>query len=125
MERAAKYEGSCPSDCLWDLPSDSVDLCDIYHIEQAYARFCTILIQDYLAVFWEKERTGMVGDAAPEKKTEDTSKSSEPGAATFTPIAEELSVMRYGSLIRSLLVNIRCLMLCVSPACVLAQVGCN
>jgi hypothetical protein len=124
-ERARQSEGPCPTDWLWDLPVDSAELCDIYHIEQGYARFCTILIEDFLAPHWDEGRTGFVEDISLQK--EESEKAKEPGSSepSLIQLAEELIVLRYVALIRAVLINIRYLMLFVSTSFVLALVGWN
>lgn len=124
IERASQTEEPCPSDCLWDLPAASGELCDIYHIEQGYARFCTILIEDYLAPYWDKERTGFVDDESVQGEKEKPG-TPQPGEPSLTQSMEELIVLRYVALIRAVLINIRYLMLFVSTAFVLALIAWN
>ncbi len=124
-QRAGQYEHACPSRCRWDLPADSTELCNIFHIEEGYARFCTILIEDFLASHWDKDRTGLVEDNCLEKEKTDKSKEQEPASPSLMQLAEELIVIRYVALIRAVLINIRYLMLFVSTAFVLALIGWN
>jgi hypothetical protein len=124
LKRAKKIEGLCPSECLWDLPKEHADLCSIFHIEEGYARFCSILIEDFLSSYWDKERTGLVEDASLPNE-DDKSKGIKPSEPSFIQLAEELIVVRYVALIRAVLINIRYLMLFVSAAFVLALIAWN
>jgi hypothetical protein len=124
LKRAKKIEGLCPSECLWDLPKEHADLCSIFHIEEGYARFCSILIEDFLSSYWDKERTGLVEQASLPNE-DDKSKGTKPSEPSFIQLAEELIVVRYVALIRAVLINIRYLMLFVSAAFVLALIAWN
>ena len=123
--RAKQSEDACPSDRLWDIPGNSAELCNIYHIEEGYACFCRILIEDLLADYWDKKRIGLVEDISDEGAKSEASKQQETGEPSLNQIAEELIVLRYVALIRAVLINIRYLMLFVSTAFVLALVGWN
>jgi hypothetical protein len=128
LERARQNESPCPSDCLWDVPASSADLCSIFHIEQGYARFCTILIDDFLDHYWDEERTGLVEEVSLPKEKQgekDKPKEATPSEPSLVELAEELLVVRYVALIRSVLINIRYLMLFVSTAFVLALIAWN
>jgi hypothetical protein len=128
LERARQNESPCPSDCLWDVPASSADLCSIFHIEQGYARFCTILIDDFLNHYWDEERTGLVEEVSLPKEKQgekDTPKEATLSEPSLVELAEELLVVRYVALIRSVLINIRYLMLFVSTAFVLALIAWN
>ena len=128
LERARQNESHCPSDCLWDLPASSADLCSIFHIEQGYARFCTILIDGFLSHYWDEERTGLVEEVSLPKEQgdqKDTTREAVPSEPSLVELAEELLVIRYVALIRSVLINIRYLMLFVSTAFVLALIAWN
>ena len=123
--RAKQSEDACPSDRLWDMPRNSAELCNIYHIEEGYACFCRILIEDLLADYWDKKRIGLVEDISDEGAKSEPPKQQESGEPSLNQIAEELIVLRYVALIRAVLINIRYLMLFVSTAFVLALVGWN
>lgn len=123
--RAKKSEDACPSDNLWDLPGDSAELCNIYYVEEGYACFCRILIEDLLADYWDKKRIGLVEDISDERAKSEASKQQESGEPSLNQLAEELIVLRYVALIRAVLINIRYLMLFVSTAFVLALIGWN
>jgi hypothetical protein len=128
LERARQNESPCSSDFLWDVPASSDDLCSIFHIEQGYARFCTILIDDFLNHYWDEERTGLVEEASLPKEKQgekDKPKEATPSEPSLVELAEEVLVVRYVALIRSVLINIRYLMLFVSTAFVLALIAWN
>lgn len=123
--RAKQSEDACPSDRLWDMPRNSAELCNIYHIEEGYACFCRILIEDLLADYWDKKRIGLVEGISDEGPKSEPPKQQKSGEPSLNQIAEELIVLRYVALIRAVLINIRYLMLFVSTAFVLALVGWN
>lgn len=129
LDRAKQNESPCPSECLWDVPTSSADLCSIFHIEQGYARFCTILIDNFLNKYWDDERTGLVEEVNVRKEQADQKDKQKDEADAKEPslveVAEELLVVRYVALIRSVLINIRYLMLFVSTAFVLALIAWN
>lgn len=128
LERARQEESPFPSNCLWDVPASSADLCSIFHIEQGYARFCTILIDDFLEHYWDEKRTGLVEESSLPRERQgekDKPKEASPSEPSFVELAEELLVIRYVALIRSVLLNIRYLMLFVSAAFVLALIAWN
>jgi len=125
VRRAEQYEQACPSRCRWDLPADSAELCNIFHIEEGYAQFCSILIEDFLAPHWDKQRTGLVEDTCLDSEKGDKPKEPESTSPSLIQLAEELVVIRYVALIRAVLINIRYLTLFVSTAFVLALVGWN
>ncbi len=112
--RAKQSEDACPSDRLWDIPRNSAELCNIYHIEEGYACFCRILIEDLLADYWDKKRIGLVEDISDEGAKSEASKQQESGEPSLNQIAEELIVLRYVALIRAVLINIR-FSCCSSP----------
>jgi hypothetical protein len=133
------------SSCLgdnWDCPKPPAneDLSSIYSIENGYARFCGVLLDAVLIPYWDQIRTGQVEESSPAvdgakpsetKRTETAANCDEAEAKidqcqqSFIRLAEELIVMRYVSLIRAILVNIRYLMLFVSAAFVLAIIAWN
>jgi hypothetical protein len=122
---AGQVEDPCPSPVLWDMPRQSADLCSINHIEQAYAEFCRLLIEGYLAPYWDLHRIGQVEDVVAPKEDGGNSKDHKPEEMSFLHLAEELIVIRYVALIRAVLINIRYLMLFVSVAFVFALVAWN
>ena len=121
-----KAEGPCPSDCLWDVPTASADLCSIFRIEQGYARFCSLLLEGLLVPWWDRERTGFVEEGGLTKEEDkDKSKESGPSEPSLIQLAEELIVVRYVALIRAVLINIRYQMLLVATTFVLALIAWN
>ncbi len=107
-------------------------------IERDYARFCELLLQGLLVPYWEHERTGFVegepmemmpikakraGEAAPDA----LELHADPHSREDEPIryAEEFLAIRYVSVIRAVLVNLRYLMIFVSMAFVLATLAWN
>jgi hypothetical protein len=122
IRRSNEYGRPWPSD-LWDLPNDHADLSSIYHIEQGYAEFCRVLLDDFLVPEWDTQRIGHVEESRlPKEEKENATEIAEP---TFIQLAEELLVVRYVALIRAVLINIRYLMLIVSTAFVLALIAWN
>jgi hypothetical protein len=124
------------SDSLHDLgPYPNVtDLCLIRSIEVCYAEFCHILLRDFLIPHWDHERVALIEDCdSPEypQPTPPTEARTEGHAEkacnepTLLALAEELLVVRYISLIRTVLVNIRYLMVFVAAAFVLTLVAWN
>jgi hypothetical protein len=131
----------CPI-ALWDRPAPpgDEDLGTIVSIEAGYANFCTTLMTTVLLPYWDKKRTGLVeASDAPVEAMGDANHREKQGApapaepldqssaseSAFIQIAEELIVVRYVSLIRAVLVNMRYLMLFVSAAFVLAIIAWN
>jgi hypothetical protein len=109
-----------------DLPGEDTgrELGYIYSIERHYALFCEALLQHILIPYWNEKRIGFVNEVGPEN----------PGARHVTDapqeplsirLAEEFLAIRYVALIRTVLVNIRHLMLFVSMAFVLTIVAWN
>ena len=112
----------------FDLPieKDRRDLSFIYSIEKRYAAFCELILSDVLIPYWNAERIGFVEDDADVTDKEHAKPDSDaPKDPLYIRLAEELIVIRYVSLIRSVLVNIRFLMLFVSSAFVLAIIAWN
>ena len=126
--KAKELESPCPSESLWDLPRRNADLCSIFHIEEGYSKFCTLLIDDFLNDQWDQHRTGFVEDVSlPSENNQIASKESKPsdGSPPLIEVAEELIVLRYVALIRAVLINIRYQMLIVGTIFVLALVAWN
>jgi hypothetical protein len=112
-----------------DLPDQQHrrDLCYIYAIEIGYARFCELLLEYALVPYWREQRVGFVDDHADSSDPESKAKcdADAPQDPLYIRLAEELLAVRYIALIRSVLVNIRYLMMFVSTAFVLAIVAWN
>jgi hypothetical protein len=103
------------------------DLCYIYAIEIRYARFCELLLEHALIPYWRGQRIGFVDDHgdSPEPESKIKCDPDAPQDPLYIRLAEELLAVRYIALIRSVLVNIRYLMMFVSSAFVLAIVAWN
>ncbi|HEY6412070.1 MAG TPA: hypothetical protein VIX42_00185 [Edaphobacter sp.] len=120
---------SVPLECTGDdqdLPHEQTrrELCFINAIERRYAIFCERLLEYVLIPYWNERRIGFVTELMPDS----------PGARHVTDapqeplhirLAEEFLAIRYVALIRTVLVNIRHLMIFVSAAFVLAIVAWN
>jgi hypothetical protein len=110
-------------------PEHIYDLGYIYTIEKLYAEFCERLLSYVLVPYWSSQRVGFVEDI----KASETGHSGAaansgpdlPQDPVYIRLAEELLAIRYVALIRSVLVNIRFLMLFVSSAFVLATIAWN
>ena len=105
-------------------PAHRDDLCFIYAIEKRYAAFCGLLLSLVLIPYWDEKRIGFV------EEHEGSTESGKPQpVALDEPIhirlTEELLAIRYVALIRSVLVNIRFLMIFVSSAFVFAIIAWN
>jgi hypothetical protein len=113
------------NDC--DLPPEEhrQDLSFIYAIEKRYAAFCELILSDLLIPYWDNKRVGFVEDDGDDLGVKRAK--SEAPAQDSLPIllAEELLAIRYVALIRSVLVNIRYLMLFTCAAFVLSIVAWN
>ncbi len=107
-------------------------------IERDYARFCELLLHGLLVPYWEHERTGFVEGEPMEmmpikaKRAAATAPDAlelhaSPHNREEEPIryAEEFLAIRYVSVIRAVLVNLRYLMIFVSMAFVLATLAWN
>jgi hypothetical protein len=110
----------------------------VKNIEQTFAAFGQKLLSSTLIPYWKDERTGLVEsweiDELPVKSQEHAGKLSHPmelhaGPASEEPAlvlaAEEFIAIRYVSLIRAVLVNIRYLMIFISASFALAIVAWN
>ena len=86
-----------------------------------------MILSDVLVPYWNAERIGFVEDDADVSGggEHDKPDSDAPNDPLYIRLAEELIVIRYVALIRSVLVNIRFLMLFVSSAFVLAIIAWN
>jgi hypothetical protein len=126
---AGKVSSSAPSegtseDC--DLPHVEArrQLCYIYAIERRYALFCERLLEHILIPYWNETRVGFVNeldsDSPGTRHVADA-----PRELLHIRLAEEFLAIRYVALIRTVLVNIRHLMVFVSAAFVLAIVAWN
>jgi hypothetical protein len=125
LTQAAAIEEACPSDSLWDLPEHHADLCSIFHIEEGYAEFCTLLIDGLLADYWD-QRIGFVEDITlPDEDSQNLPKGPTTGDPSLIQLAEEVIVVRYVALIRAVLINIRYQMLLVTTVFVLALIAWN
>jgi hypothetical protein len=121
--------GALPLECIGeehDLPHEQTrrELCILHAIERRYAVFCERLLEHVLIPFWNKKRIGFVNelnaDSSAIRQVSDA-----PQAPLHIRLAEEFLAIRYVTLIRTVLVNIRHLMLFVSTAFVLAIVAWN
>lgn len=126
---AGKVAPSAPSECTsedCDLPHEGPrrQLCYIYAIEQRYAIFCGRLLEHVLIPYWDKTRIGFVNeldlDSPGVRHVADA-----PRELLHIRLAEEFLAIRYVALIRTVLVNIRHLMVFVSAGFVLAIVAWN
>lgn len=128
--------GDWPPSRHWDWPPapECEALCLVYSIDKGFAEFCKSLLEMLLIPYWDKQRTGLVEDSnfpgdsetsKGETSTETGKERVERRGPTLIRLAEELIVVRYISLIRAVLVNIRYLMLFVSVAFVLALIAWN
>jgi hypothetical protein len=111
----------------------------MYLIESEYANFATCLLQHVLVPYWKEKRTGMVETEEPisipvhARKPKDSDEYSQmelhAGPAGEVPphiqVAEEFIVIRYISLIRAVLVNLRQIMTFISAAFALTLVAWN
>jgi hypothetical protein len=112
-----------------DMPDEEHrrDLCYIYAIERRYSKFCTLLLEYALIPYWLERRIGFVDDHgdSPEPESKAKSDPDAPQDPLHIRLAEEFVAIRYIALIRSVLVNIRYLMMFVSVAFVLAIIAWN
>ncbi|WP_419806873.1 hypothetical protein [Terriglobus sp.] len=127
---ASAGEGACSSkpaalDPMWDLPKHDADTCGILHIEEGYANFCTALIDGLLADSWERQRCSPVDQNSPSAQDGESAGTSSEQTPSLLHLAEELIVVRYVSLIRAVLLNIRYQMVLVTTTFVLALVAWN
>jgi hypothetical protein len=115
----------------------------MYTIEKYYAAFCEALLGGVLLEYWEKTRTGLVASDEieelpiethflPEAEASKSSRkplqlhaSSVGQEPRFIRVAEEFLAIRYLSLIRAVLVNVRYLIMFVSAVFVLTIVAWN
>jgi hypothetical protein len=112
----------------FDLPLERYrrDLSFIYGIEKRYATFCELILSYVLIPYWNEQRYGFVEDDTDDPGGEHPKPDADaPKDPLYIRLAEELLVFRYVALIRSVLVNIRYLMLFVSSAFVLAIIAWN
>ena len=132
-----------------DLPIDAVDQChqqnDVpglghrnnviltHAIENNFAKFSEVLLEYVLVPSWKK-RSGLVlsredegapGKAPPRDVSEEADQGSGRGEPGYIRAAEEFVAIRYLSLIRAVLINLRYLMVFVSLSFVLAIVAWN
>jgi len=135
-------ENQCNSD--GDLPNEEenlVDLTLLHMIEKDYADFAKVLLSELLVPYWRDQRFGLVeseeeGWAAKKAENEkekevEGSKSSEDRkkegdkCSSLIQAAEEFVAIRYVALIRSVLVNLRYVMIFISIAFVFATIAWN
>jgi hypothetical protein len=123
--------------------TDQSGLDHMYSIEKYFAAFCEALLGGVLLEYWEKTRTGFVASdeieelpieahVLPEVEASKGSRnplqlhaSSVGQEPKFIRVAEEFLAIRYLSLIRAVLVNVRYLMMFVSSVFVLTIVAWN
>jgi hypothetical protein len=112
-----------------DLPDTDhgYDLGYIYEIETRYAKFCELLLEYVLIPRWKEKRIGFVDDHGDSSDPEIKAKceTDAPKDPLHIRLAEELIAVRYIALIRSVLVNIRYLMMFISSAFVFAIIAWN
>ena len=103
------------------------DLSYIYEIEKTYAKFCELLLEWVLIPHWKAKRIGFVDDHAgsPDPEIKAKSEPDAPKDPLHIRMAEELLAVRYIAVIRSVLVNIRYLMMFISSAFVFAIIAWN
>jgi hypothetical protein len=89
-------------------------------IERCYASFSEVLLQRVLVPHWKAKSSDFV-----EAETAETSPESSVDDPRYIRVAEEFLAIRYLSLIRAVLVNLRYLMVFVSLSFVLAIVAWN
>jgi len=110
-------------------------------IEEDYARFCKVLLAGVLVPYWERVRYGTVAsegaetipikvhppqtNQGPPEKAVEFHATYGPSDPLYIRVAEECLTIRYVSLIRAVLVNLRYLMLFVTASFVLAIIGLN
>ncbi len=111
----------------FDLPSkeNRRNLSFIYSIEKRYAIFCELLLGYVLIPYWDHQRVGFVEEGETSVAEQSKTDVDNPHDPLYIRLAEELLVIRYVALIRSVLVNIRYLMLFFSSAFVLSIVAWN
>jgi hypothetical protein len=112
-----------------DLPGTDhgYDLGYIYEIETRYAKFCELLLEYVLIPRWKEKRVGFVDDHgdSPDPEIKAKCETDAPKDPLHIRLAEELIAVRYIALIRSVLVNIRYLMMFISSAFVFAIIAWN
>ncbi len=108
-------------------PDHLYDLGYIYMIEKTYAAFCEHLLRYILLPYWNDSRVAYVEqeDTPGSDGKKPSLNAGDMGDPTYILLSEELLAIRYVALIRSVLVNMRYLMLFVSSAFVLAIIGWN
>jgi hypothetical protein len=122
---------------------DQSGLDHMYSIEKYFAAFCEALLGGILLEYWEKTRTGLVASdeieelpieahVLPDVEASEGSRNPLQSHASsvgqepkFIRVAEEFLAIRYLSLIRAVLVNVRYLMMFVSSVFVLTIVAWN
>jgi hypothetical protein len=103
----------------------------MYEIEKCYARFSEVLLRGVLLPYWEDKRIGLVNGRncnehpSEERSTLKDESTSKPEEPLYIRVAEEFLAIRYVSLIRAVLVNMRCLLMFVSAVFVLSIVAWN
>jgi len=123
-----KAPDSEPKECIgdvYDLPNDDSrrELCFIHAVELRFAVFCERLLEHVLIPYWKDKRIGFVNELDAEHGPRHVTDA--PQDPLHIRLAEEFLAIRYVALIRTVLVNIRHLMLFVSTAFVLAIVAWN
>jgi hypothetical protein len=114
-----------------DLPErkDGADLALMHSIEVDFAKFGGIVLRDVLIRDWQDKNCSFVERENTDADSSPVGKQAGPDSGTSTPpyipVAEEFVALRYLSLIRSVLANIRYLMVFVSCTFVLAIVAWN
>ena len=106
---------ACPSSGVQENPGQREGLLRMAALERNLAQFGELLLDYILIPYWNQEREGLVESAIPvegEKRKKDTSASLDlyKDESDFIQAAEEFVAIRYISLIRAVLVNLRYLM---------------
>jgi hypothetical protein len=114
-----------------DLPEsqDGTDLAVMHSIEIDFAKFAGILLTEELIPHWRDKNCSFVERENTDADSSPVAKQARDDSATSTPpcipVAEEFLALRYLSLIRAVLANIRYLMVFVSITFVLAIIAWN
>jgi hypothetical protein len=118
----------CGADPAVTGPRNRIGLRLMHALERNYAEFAKVLLEYVLIPHWKKESQGFVQSEAPKSATEEGKPSAQGGdikTPNFVLLAEEFVAIRYLSVIRTVLVNLRYLMTFVTAAFVLGIVAWN
>jgi hypothetical protein len=128
----------CEADPLvgFDVPANALSLRLMHAIEKDYARFAELVLNCVLAPYWATERQSLVEaepavpsgfeeETEPKPKDETKKAADDAGDLGGIHMAEEYVAIRYVSLIRAVMINIRLLMTFVWVSFVLALLAWN